>query len=54
MDFLNGSKTYIVGIVSVLAAWVGVWGGTVDFATALQLTETAVLGMTIRHGIATA
>lgn len=53
MNFLNGAKTYIVGVVSVIGAWIAVWGGTLDFAQAVQITETAVLGMTIRHGVAT-
>ena len=52
MSFLSGYKTYIVAVVSVIAAWVGVWAGTVTFDAALQLTETAVLGSTIRNGIA--
>tara|TARA_R110000868_G_scaffold264126_1_gene522731 strand:+ start:158 stop:322 length:165 start_codon:yes stop_codon:yes gene_type:complete len=52
MDWLKGKKTHIVAIVSIVAAWVGVWAGTVDFATAWQLTQTAVIGSTIRAGIA--
>ncbi len=51
MEFLNGKKTYIVAFVSILAAWVGVWAGTVDFATAWQMTQTALLGATIRAGV---
>lgn len=53
MSALNGWKTYIVGVVAIISSWVGVWAGTIDFGTAWQATETAVLGMTIRHGIAT-
>lgn len=52
MDWLKGKKTYIASAVSIIAAWIGVWAGTVTFDVALQLTETAVLGSTIRHGIA--
>ena len=53
MKALNGYKTYIVAIVSILGAWVSVWNGTLDQSSAIKLTETAVLGMTIRHGIKT-
>lgn len=53
MDFLSGSKTYIVAVVAVIAAWVGVWGGSVSVDAAWQITETAILGMTIRHGVTT-
>ena len=52
MSFLNGYKTYIAAVVSVVSAWIGVWAGTVDAATAIQMTQVAVLGSTIRHGIA--
>lgn len=52
MEFLSGWKTYIVAIVSVIGAWVAVWNGTMDFGTALQLTQTALLGSTIRAGVA--
>lgn len=51
MAWLEGKKTYIVAIVSAVSAWVGVWAGTVDFATAIQLTQTAILGATIRAGV---
>ena len=52
MSWLTGKKTYIVAGVSILAAWVGVWAGTVTFDAALQLTQTALLGSTLRAGIA--
>lgn len=52
MSFLSGYKTHIVAGVSILAAWVGVWAGTVDIATAWQMTQTALLGSTLRAGIA--
>lgn len=52
MSFLNGKKTYIVAAVSILSAWVGVWAGTVDIATAWQMTQAAILGSTLRAGIA--
>lgn len=52
MTFLNGSKTYIVAAVSILSAWVGVWAGTIDIGTAWQMTQAALLGTTLRAGIA--
>lgn len=52
MAYLEGKKTYIVAFVSIVAAWVGVWAGTVDFSTAWQMTQTALLGATIRAGVA--
>lgn len=52
MDWLNGKKTYIISAVSAISAWVGVWAGTVDIATALIATQVALTGSAIRHGIA--
>jgi len=52
MAWLAGKKTYIVSAVSIIAAWVGVWAGTVDFLTAWQLTQVALIGSTVRAGIA--
>lgn len=54
MDFLSGWKTYIVAFVTLLSAWVGVWAGTVDFGTAITMTQTALLGSTLRAGIGSA
>ena len=51
LDWLNGKKTYIVAAVSILAAWVGVWDGSVDFASAWQITQTGALGATLRKAI---
>lgn len=51
LSALNGSKTYIAAIASAVAAWIGVWAGTVDMATAWQITQTSVIGAAIRHGI---
>lgn len=52
MAWLTGKKTYIVSIVAIISAWVGVWAGTVDFATALLMTQTAITGSTLRSGVA--
>jgi hypothetical protein len=51
MAWLTGKKTYIVSAVSILSAWVGVWAGTMDVATAWQMTQAALLGATLRAGI---
>lgn len=48
---LQGKKTYITGIMTVLGAVAGVLTGDVVIADAVQLTVTAILGMTIRHGV---
>ncbi len=52
MAFLNGYKTYIAAAASTAAAWIGVWAGTVDIGTAWQMTQAALLGTTLRAGIA--
>lgn len=49
-----GYKTYIVGTLAVLGA-IGAWAsGDLSLADAAQTVITAILGMTIRHGISTA
>ena len=53
LAWLTGKKTYIVAAISIIAAWVNVWAGTTDAHTAWQLTEGAVLAVTLRHGITT-
>lgn len=53
LQFLEGKKTYIVGAASIGYAWLGVYLGHTDTGTAMQLTQTAIMGMTIRHGITT-
>ena len=63
MDKLSGSlqgyKTYIVGALAILLGWAAFLlgeplGGQVvlSLEATIQLTVTAILGMTIRHGVA--
>lgn len=49
---LDGKKTYIAGIAAILGSVAGVMSGAMDPGTAINNCVTAVLGMTIRHGIA--
>jgi hypothetical protein len=51
---LNGYKTYIVAAASVVYALVSYWNGTLDGGQAQDMVQTALLGLTIRHGIAKA
>ena len=48
---LSGKKTYVTGIMTVLGTRAGVLTGTLGLPEAIQLIVTAVLGMTIRHGM---
>lgn len=52
MELLNGKKTFIVGIGSILGAIGGVMTGTLDMGTAINTVVMAVMGMTLRDGIA--
>lgn len=49
---LKGKKTYIAGAIGVLTAIASYLTGDVTAAQAGQLILTALLGMTLRHGIA--
>lgn len=48
---LNGKKTYIVALGTVLTAIGGVLAGNLPIADAVQLVVTAVLAATLRNGI---
>lgn len=51
---LKGYKTYILGGVTIIGA-VATWlVGDISLDQAVQLVVPALLGMTIRHGIANA
>ncbi|MCC7304777.1 MAG: hypothetical protein IT558_00800 [Alphaproteobacteria bacterium] len=50
---LKGYKTYILAGVAVIGAVASFLVGDVSFADAAQLVVTALLGATIRHGVAT-
>ena len=53
MSQLAGYKTYIVAAVSLGWAVVGMTFGWLDATAGQHMIETALLGATIRHGIAT-
>lgn len=50
---LSGKKTYVTGVLAILGAVGAYLIGDVELAETAQLVLTAVLGMTVRHGIAT-
>jgi hypothetical protein len=50
---LKGKKTYVVAIVGLVTAIGGWLTGDLSLADAIQAGLTAVLGATIRHGVAT-
>lgn len=50
----SGYKTYIVAALAVIGAAAGYLDGDLTLAAAGQAALTALLGMTIRHGITTA
>lgn len=47
----KGQKTYIMAAVAVIGAVAGYLVGDLSLVDAAQLVVTAVLGVTIRHGI---
>lgn len=50
---MNGKKTYLVALASILGAGAGFLTGEMSAPQAIQLAITALLGATIRHGITT-
>ena len=50
---LEGKKTYVAAVMGILGAVAAYLTGELAIADAAQLVLTAVLGMTIRKGIAT-
>lgn len=50
---LQGYKTYILGVATITGALAAYVNGTINAAELLQTITTALLGMSIRHGIAT-
>lgn len=48
---INGKKTYIIGAVTILYAVTAYILGKVDGNAAVQLIDTSLLAMGIRHGI---
>lgn len=49
---LKGKKTYVVGVVAIIGAIASCLTGDLALASAAQAILTAILGMTIRNGIA--
>ena len=52
--WLQGKKTYIVGIGAIVAAVVAYTQGTIDGTQAVEAIVGAILAMTIRAGVTTA
>lgn len=50
---LNGYKTYLTAAATLVVAWLSVYLGKLDTATALQMTSAALLAAFVRHGITT-
>jgi hypothetical protein len=52
MNFLSGYKTYVTAAVTVFGALMALFVGEAELANTIQLVVTAVLGATIRAGVA--
>ena len=50
---MNGKKTYLVGVGSILGAVGAFLQGSMELAQAIQLSITALLAMFVRHGVKT-
>jgi len=50
---LKGKKTYVVAALAVLGAIAGYLTGDLSLSDAIQTAVTAVIGATLRAGIAT-
>ena len=53
MNWLSGKKTYIVGVISILAAVAGAWDGAITWQQAAAAIAAAVGLMTVRSGVTT-
>lgn len=53
LALINGKKTYIVGVASLLYAILGLALGKVDSTVAMEMISTALLAMGVRHGMQT-
>lgn len=51
---LAGKKTYILGVVGLLYAWIGYWGGLHSMDVAVEMTQVSLTSMGIRSGISAA
>lgn len=52
MGILAGKKTYVVGVIGIIGAIASYLVGDATVTQAGQAILTALLGMTIRHGVA--
>lgn len=50
-SWLQGKKTYIVCLVAILGYWYSFYLGDSTMHEAMGATETALIGMFLRHGI---
>ncbi len=48
---LQGKKTYLVAIVTIIGAAASYYLGNIGLEEAINLAVTAVLAATVRHGI---
>lgn len=51
MGFLEGKKTYITAIATILTATGSYLAGQIEFAGLLQTVSMALIGAFVRHGI---
>lgn len=51
MDKLKGKKTYLIGILSILAALHLMITGIIETGQFVSILSTALVGMGIRHGM---
>lgn len=52
-DMLKSKKTYVTGVMTILAAIAAYLIGEAELGVTIQLVVTAVMAMTIRHGVTT-
>jgi len=53
LSLMSGKKTYMLTVLTLVYAWSGFLTGNVDFELALVMSELALFGSTLRHGIST-
>ncbi len=51
MKFLQGYKTYLTAIASITGALASLATGALELGDAVQVIITAVLAVTLRHGV---
>tara|TARA_Y100000310_G_scaffold342169_1_gene444085 strand:+ start:2272 stop:2457 length:186 start_codon:yes stop_codon:yes gene_type:complete len=51
MDKLKGKKTYLFGVISIVAAFHLLVTGAIETGQFVSILSTALVGMGIRHGI---